>query len=262
MPKFIRDKSTIILTILAILIITFIFSVYYVYNLNLKKIEEVTWEYWETGDTRRGGLVIENSMKDGKRREFFIIGGNFISSVTTQTLLQATSQRVTFETFYIERTGINSFEVRDSVVSSSTDLNFEEALEIARRYDIYKNSPYPEKISSFPELNLTPEEIERNQESVLSQKENQRRIQELERFNTTYPYLRDELAKIYKDSETISTQEQIDLIASIELVATEARQSFDNGQVYTFPDGSIVQPSDQAIQDMESLLSQLYDLQI
>jgi hypothetical protein len=74
--------------------------------------------------------------------------------------------KIRFETFYLERTGINSFKVKESIISTSTAFTFEEAKDIAKKYDVYKNNPFPDKIFNHPDINLTPEELKAYQEAL------------------------------------------------------------------------------------------------
>jgi len=162
------------IVIALVIILTVLVPVcYYIYQENLKEIERVTWEYWNTGDERRGGLVISYAIKENNTRKFVFTKNDFLNPVTTVMLTYQKirdKDDVQFETFYLERTGINSFRVKESIISSSTKYTFDEAVEIAKKYDVYKNNPDKDKIYNYPELNLTPEQIQQNKEKADEQK--------------------------------------------------------------------------------------------
>jgi hypothetical protein len=159
-------KTVIILIIILIAVAT---SLIIIYNLNLTEIEKVSWQYWEQGDERRGELVIKYSIEEGNKRNFLLTNFNINQPVSSVVLLNevliSNKEYIRFETFYLERTGINSFKVKESIISSSTAYTFSEAVEISKKYDVYKNNPDPEKIFNYPKLNLTPEQ---KQEQILT----------------------------------------------------------------------------------------------
>jgi hypothetical protein len=144
-----------------ILITTILFLIGY---FNLKSLEKEVWVYWETGDVRRGGLVIENSIRDNRRREF-VFTKDLLRNPIAHVILQSYPDEVQIESFYLERTGLNSFEVRESIISSTNKYSFEEVLSLASEYDIYKDNPDPKNITSYPNINLTQEEIEKRREN-------------------------------------------------------------------------------------------------
>lgn len=141
-----------------------------IYNSNLNEIEDVTWEYWNKGDERRGELVIKYTIEDSRDRKYVLQDFfNLKSQVVYKTESQdyGRNPKIRFETFYLERTGINSFEVKESIVSTTTKYTFDEAVELAKEYDIYKDNPAPDKIYSYPELNdYNPDEDPTLQEEI------------------------------------------------------------------------------------------------
>ena len=60
MFKNLTIKIIFIVSLISLLFISLLF----LYQSNLKEIEKVTFEYFKTGDERRGGLVIQNSLKE------------------------------------------------------------------------------------------------------------------------------------------------------------------------------------------------------
>ncbi len=180
MVKFIQNNLKKIISIISILVIIFVPLLYYSYQENLKEIQKTTWEYWETGDERRGSLVIYYTIQDNREREYLLLDfWNLITQIVyrIETEDYGRKPKIRFETFYLKRTGINSFEVEESIISSSTDFTFEEALEIAKKYDVYKNNPYPDKIANYPDLNLTPEQIQANRQRIQQEQAEENRLQ-------------------------------------------------------------------------------------
>lgn len=159
-----NHKVIIILTIVVLIISISLFSIY---QNNVKEIENVTWEYWKKGDDRRGGSVIKRAIEVNKKRTYKLLSFNLSMPIAqTITVFETLSDgrtNIDFETFYLERTGINSFKVNESIISTSTAYTFEEAVGIAKKYDVYKNNPDKSKIRNSPESNLTPAEIEQTQ---------------------------------------------------------------------------------------------------
>ena len=45
---------------------------YFTYNYDVTKIQEATMKYWEQGDSRRGGYVIQNSTKENRPKQFVL----------------------------------------------------------------------------------------------------------------------------------------------------------------------------------------------
>ena len=178
--------SKIIVLASLLLILAVSISGYFIYQNNLKEIESVTWEYWKKGDERRGGRVIQNSIKENRRKEYVITKYDIQKSITTVILKRETlvdgKQDIQFETFYLERTGINSFKVNESVASYSTSYTFEEAINLAKTTDVYKNNPDKSKIRNSPELNRTSAETEQAQKqeqiNLETQKQYDQKVQE------------------------------------------------------------------------------------
>jgi hypothetical protein len=137
--------------------ITFLFvlilSVAMFVHFNNNEIEKTTWDYWLKGDDRRGDKVIQRAREINKTRTYVLQHNGFFEYtsqvVTYFETLEGGSTSLDFETFYLERTGVSSFKVKESFLSSSTAFSFEEAVEIAKKYDVYKNNPYPDKILNF-----------------------------------------------------------------------------------------------------------------
>jgi hypothetical protein len=167
----IKSKKTLIIGSL-ILILSLIIGVsgYFVYQENLKEAEKQTWRYWEKGDERRGGLVIQNSIKRNAKREYVLTKFDYQKPVTTVVMLYETladnRQDIYFETFYLERTGINSFKVNESIVSNSANYTFNEAVELAKKYDVYRENPAKDKISNRPDLNVSQQYLNLQQKRL------------------------------------------------------------------------------------------------
>jgi len=214
MFKFIQ-KNVKKITIVLVIILTILVPVcYYIYQENLKEIERVTWDYWKTGDERRGGLVITNSISENRNKKYAIVS---FFNLTTQTILLKEKVndnlfRIQFETFYLERTGINSFRVKESIISSSTKYTFDEAVEIAKKYDVYKNNPDKDKIYNYPGLNLTPEQIQQDklknqqEQEILNQQQKAR-----EEFEKATPAKQIQMVEELKQSFLDNKQEWIKL---------------------------------------------------
>jgi len=180
---FLLNKITIIVTFIALILL--VIGSYLLFQTNIKIIEDKTLEYWSKGDERRGGLVINFAIKKNDKKKFVITKYDSLKPITTVLLTYqkvGNNDDVQFETFYLERTGINSFKVNESIISTSTAYTFDEAVEIAKKYDVYKNNPDSSKIRNSPESNLTPQEIEQaqaqEQQNLESQKQYEQKLQD------------------------------------------------------------------------------------
>jgi hypothetical protein len=154
-----------IIATVTILILSALTSSFFLYQNNLKEIESATFNYFKTGDERRGGLVIENSLKENRRKEYVLTKFDIQKPITTYVLQVSTIPNtskidIQFETFYLERTGINSFKVNDSRISRTVEYSFEDAVNLAKKQDVYKDNPDSSKIRNVAPI--TQEEIESN----------------------------------------------------------------------------------------------------
>lgn len=199
MTKFIQKYLKLMMTILLLTIIL-IPAFVYTYQSNIKEIEKNTWAYWEKGDERRGGLVITNSIKEDRKRKY--ITTSYYRLIST-SVLQVYFDTIQFETFYLERTGINSFRVKESVVSTSTAYTFDEAIEIAKKYDVYKNNPAPDKIFNHPELNSLGEKQRKQEAEELK----------LKQAPQYYGYSEEYMSKWFLDLKA-SNKEKFDIVMS------------------------------------------------
>jgi hypothetical protein len=138
---------------------------YFAYTYDVSKIQEATMKYWETGDSRRGGYVIQNSIKENRPRQFVLTKYDLINPVTTVVQLNQKltggKQDVIWETFYLKRTGLFEFTVQESIISYSTSYTYESAIELAKKYDVYKQNPDKTNIINDPGLNLPADKLQK-----------------------------------------------------------------------------------------------------
>jgi hypothetical protein len=218
-------KIKTIITILLVIIFIITVSGYILYQNNVSEIQKITSEYFKDGDKRRGGFVIQNSLKNNNRSEFVITKFDIQKPVTTTVLLVQKLENnkldIIFDTTYLERTGLNRFKATESIISSSSEYSFEEALEVAKKYDVYKNNPDPSKIINYPEINRNPSQIEEAQK---------RQIRTEQQTNE------------YKILETGKAQEKTDFICKNEI--TRVQNIINTGKL---ADGTPVSQSE--IQD-------------
>ena len=162
-------KKIIIIVFVSLFSLLGVFS-FIVYSSNISEIEKQTMAFWEKGDERRGGLVITNSIKENRPKKFVLTKFDVQKPVATVVVLNQTlsdgKQDILMETFYLERTGFNTFRVNESILNSSMEYKFEDAIKLVQKYDVYKNNPDKDKIINYPKLNLTTEQIKLNQEKL------------------------------------------------------------------------------------------------
>ncbi len=155
---------------LIILLLTTIILATIIYSNNYNEIENISWEYWKGGDNRRGGKVINYVQENNLSKEYvlFSIG---IDEAVSQIIYISENENynrnpaIEIETLYLKRSGINTFQVKSSILSTTSGAfkySFEDIINLAKKQDIYKNNPDPEKIINRPDVNLTQKKIEEN----------------------------------------------------------------------------------------------------
>jgi hypothetical protein len=164
--KILTIKNLIIATIATFTLIAFIgLGGYLAFNYDISKIQEATMKYWETGDTRRAGTVTEFAIKNNSKKQFVLTKYDLTNPVATVVLLKeltpANVSRVQWETFYLKRTSLFEFTVQESIISYSITYTYEEARELAKKYDVYKQNPDKANIINDPGLNLPQDKLQK-----------------------------------------------------------------------------------------------------
>jgi hypothetical protein len=229
----------IIIVLIALILIILGAGLFFLSSVNSTEIEKVTTDFFKTGDERRGGLVIQNSMKNGNKNQYVLTKWDLQRPVTSYILyvsdLPNNQQDIQFETFYLERTGLNAFKVKESQISRSAKYTFKEAVEIAKNYDIYTNNPDPKNIRNVPLL--TQEQIESNmklREETISLEKQWGFLQKIYNgIESQYPAPLDNEKKLQKRTE---------LLPFLAL-SKEIQTTLNENKIYTATDGTIVQPT-------------------
>lgn len=157
-------RKNLIISILSLIAIVAIGG-YFAYQYDVSKIQDATMKYWEKGDSRRAGTVTEFAIKNNSKKQFVLTKYDLMNPVTTFVLLKeltpANVSRVQWETFYLKRTGLFEFTVQESIISYSITYTYENAIEIAKKYDVYKQNPDKVNIVNDPGLNLPPDKLQK-----------------------------------------------------------------------------------------------------
>jgi len=180
---------------------------YFAYQFDVSKIQEATMKYWEAGDSRRGGYVIQFAKKDNYPIKFVLTKYDLINPVATVVLLKDKlpdgSENIQLEIFYLKRTGLFEFATSESIIATTQSYKFDQIVELAKKYDLNKENIDKSKIYNRPELNLDPTTLQK----VLS---DQAKIKESEDKTAAYNKLpqperqkicEENLAKIKSDYE-------------------------------------------------------------
>jgi hypothetical protein len=254
----------IIILLIAALIAVFSFA----YPFNNQIFIEATKEYVETSPR----FFVNPTVSEESQLNVFLQSKNSGFLVTEKDFLNATVSLVranysedfnnkifhTVYIFYLNRTGFNTWQV-ENMLKVNIESDFKDIVKLSERYDISKDFPNKDNYKINNQELQTETDAERRKDEFLSElAESQQQIQEIERRAQTYPYLKVELDKIYSDD--ITSEDKITLIENVENIVSEAKDSFEKGDAYTFPDGNTVESSQLHIEDMNLILESLQDL--
>lgn len=153
-----NTRKNLIIAILSL--IAFIgLGVYFTYNYDVSKIQEATMKYWEDTANKRAGYVIPFAIKNNAKRQVIITKYGLTKIVSTVIFIDEQlsdgTQNIEWNTFYIHRIGLFQYNLDDFNVAGSAEYKFDQAVELAKKYDINKENPDKTKINNYPNLDPT-----------------------------------------------------------------------------------------------------------
>jgi hypothetical protein len=161
--KILTIKNLIIATIATFTLIAFIgLGGYLAFNYDISKIQEATMKYWEEGAKTRAVYSKPDSVNAKKQ----VVINKYSSSeiVTTMVFIDKElpngKDKIEWSIYYIHRTGLFQYKLDSFKVAGSVDYNFDQAVELAKKYDLNKENPDNNKIFNRPDLNLPPEQLQ------------------------------------------------------------------------------------------------------
>jgi hypothetical protein len=102
----------------------------------------------------------EGFLDNGNRNELVLTKFDLINPEYTQ-IYSISENIIRFKVINLRRFGIYNFNIESYIFVSLDNKTFDEAVEIARNYDLTKENPDPENITVFEPP--SPEEVERQQ---------------------------------------------------------------------------------------------------
>ena len=107
----------------------------------------------------------QNTEKYSNKFEVVITNLNPFNPVLTYVQdSKKDDKNITYDILYLKRNLTNfSFEIESRIISKSKNKSFQEAVEIARKYDLTKENPDPANITVYPAP--TKEEVEREKKN-------------------------------------------------------------------------------------------------
>jgi hypothetical protein len=155
-----RKVLSILISLLIILLIAILIVPSVVYPESII-IDEINSGVKLSGDKKNpitggwDGYVTETGSKEIVMSRFDVSNPVY----TLVTKFSNESPSVSFQVIQLSRTNLVDFEILDYTIASHPDKPFQEAVEIARKYDLTKENPDPENITIFEPIEL-PEPTE------------------------------------------------------------------------------------------------------
>lgn len=158
---------------------------------------------WETNKTEikvngmilgnyQNGATFDSFSKEFYKQQQFVISKpdlfNPVISLVREDKCCDEYKKVTIDIYHLKRTGINSFELHSYSNNTIRNRSYQQALEIAKKYDLTKTNPDPANITVFP----AP-----SREEVQRQKDSQKKLEDMNAINQS---LQNQFEEVLKKS--------------------------------------------------------------